>query len=117
MLDKRVSKSVALAAALILGLATSPLMAMGGYGADQLVKGNVQSIDYQHHAITVNNQVYTIAPQAKFNGIGGFSVLHIGMAVQMLLTDAASNSPADESSAAENAAPEAIQVTWLPGGV
>ncbi|MGH8281659.1 MAG: hypothetical protein ACRERZ_05650, partial [Gammaproteobacteria bacterium] len=78
----------------------------------------VQSIDYQHHAITVNNQVYTIAPQAKFNGIGGFSVLHLGMAVQMLLANAASKSPTDDaSSTVESAAPEAIQVTWLPGGV
>ncbi|MGH8398769.1 MAG: hypothetical protein ACRETA_11075 [Gammaproteobacteria bacterium] len=117
MSGNRASLFMGLAIVLILNLAVSrPVSAMGGYTSAQVVTGTVQSIDYLHHAITVNNQVYTISPQAKFNGIGAFSVLHVGMAVQMLLADAASNSPDSQSAATESTAPEAIQVTWLPSG-
>ncbi len=75
-----------LAAFLILSCAVNqPLMAMGSFAADQVVTGTVQNIDYLHHSITVNGQTYAVSPKAQFHGIGGFSVLHIGMPIRFML--------------------------------
>lgn len=107
------------AAALTLGLAVcSPIMAMGGYSGDQVGKGLIQSIDYQHHTITVNGQTYAVSPHAKFGGVASFSVLSIGMPVQFMLgstvsttapSNVASNQNADQSEVI-------VGITWLPGG-
>jgi hypothetical protein len=123
MLAKCASKMTGLVTALMLGfMLATPAMGMGGYGADQLVKGEVQSIDYLQHAITVNGQTYRVSPQAKFNGIGAFSVLHVGMPVQLMLGSASGTSMAAPSSpddvVSENTESQVvIQVTWLPNGV
>lgn len=112
---KTVVFSAALASLLLLGIASSRnSFAMGGYTPDQMLTGKVQSIDYQHHAITVNGQTYAVSELAKFTGIGGFSVLHIGMPVECML----SNTPAadtDDSTPQSDTAPVIIAVTWVPG--
>jgi hypothetical protein len=123
MLAKYAFKISGLLLALAWGCSMNlPALGMSGYGADQLVQGEVQSIDYLQHAITVNGQSYRVSPQAKFNGIGAFSVLHVGMPVQLMLGSArgasmaAPSSPGDVS--AQNEEPQVvIQVTWLPNGV
>jgi hypothetical protein len=123
MFTKYASKITGLALLLAFGCALNmPVLGMSGFGADQLVKGEVQSIDYLQHAITVNGQTYKVSPQAKFKGIGAFSVLHVGMPVQLMLGSASATSMAapssPENAASDNAGPQiVIQVTWLPAGV
>jgi len=110
-----------LAAALTLSLAVcSPLMAMGGYAGDQVGKGLIRSIDYQHHSITVNGHTYAVSPAAKFSGIAGFSVLSIGMPIQFMLSATASSvTPGDAATThAASSQPQVIVgIAWLPGGV
>ncbi|MGA9854738.1 MAG: hypothetical protein WBR29_05625 [Gammaproteobacteria bacterium] len=121
MFAKTTSELTVLIAALIaVFMLCAPVMGMGGYGAAQLVKGEIQSIDYSQHAITVNGQIYMVSPQAKFNGIGAFSVLHVGMPVQLLLASNNGSTSMVTASATNNPAntgpPLVVQVTWLPGG-
>ena len=112
---------VFLSGSLLLGLVTTPTaLAMGGYTSDQLVTGMVQDIDYTHHAITVNGQTYAVSDTAKFSGIGGFSVLHIGMPVECMLSsvpdeqaDGDASPSADQSS---DQTPVIVAITWVPGG-
>jgi hypothetical protein len=121
-----------LAAALALSLAVcSPVMAMGGYAGGQVIKGVIENIDYQHHSITVNGQTYTVAPTAKYNGVAGFSVLAIGMPVQIMLGETATASSSGPGPTTKdpmpNTAPNTQQtnpqpqvivgITWLPGGI
>lgn len=110
---KHIIPAVALASLLLLGTSGRASFAMGGYTPDQVLTGTVQSIDYLHHTITINGQTYAVSAQAKFTGIGGFSVLHIGMPVECRL----SNPPAvdSENDAASSAAAVIIAVTWAPG--
>lgn len=104
-----------LIAGLLLGFAASRAsFAMGGYTPDQMLTGAVQSIDYLHHTITVNGQTYAVSPQAKFTGIGGFSVLHIGMPVQCMLSSVAATGMDNDTQPSE-VAPVIIAVTWTPG--
>lgn len=102
-------------AGLLLGFAAGRAsFAMGGYTSDQMLTGPVQSIDYVHHAITVDGQTYAVSPQAKFTGIGGFSVLHIGMPVQCMLSSATTTGP-DADTQPSAVVPVIIAVTWTPG--
>lgn len=104
-----------LLAGLLLGFAAGRAsFAMGGYTPDQMLTGAVQSIDYLHHSITVDGQTYAVSPQAKFIGIGGFSVLHIGMPVQCMLSSATATS-ADDDMQPSDVVPVIIAVTWTPG--
>lgn len=81
------------------------------------IKGTIQNIDYLHHAITVNGQTYAVASQAKFSGIAGFSVLHVGMPIAYILSSPAEASmPGSQPAAQSNTAPPVItHITWLPG--
>ncbi len=110
-----------LAAALTLSLAVcSPVMAMGGYAGSQVIKGLIENIDYQQHSITVNGQTYAVSPTAKFSGVAGFSVLSIGMPIQIMLGATTGNiTPGDApSTPAASSQPQVIVgITWLPGGV
>jgi len=109
------------AAALTLSLAVcSPLMAMGGYAGDQVGKGLIRSIDYQHHSITVNGHTYAVSPAATFSGIAGFSVLSIGMPIQFMLSATASRVMPGDAPATQTAPSQPhviIGITWLPGGI
>ena len=111
----------ALIGLLLLGVITSRAgFAMGGYTPDQMLTGRVQSIDYMHHAITVNGQTYAVSAQAKFTGIGGFSVLHVGMPVECMLSStpadptAGNASPPDTQSTDQT--PVIVAITWQPAG-
>jgi hypothetical protein len=114
---KAIVFSTALAGLLLLGGVSSPTcFAMGGYTPDQMLTGAVQSIDYLHHTITVDGQTYAVSPQAKFTGIGGFSVLHIGMPVQCMLSSATATGPDDDTQPLpSDVMPVIIAVTWTPG--
>lgn len=121
MFKKHASLFVSLAAVLILAFAVNqPAMAMGGYAGDQVGKGLIRSIDYQHHSITVNGHTYAVSPAAKFSGIAGFSVLSIGMPIQFMLSaTAGSVTPGDAATThAASSQPQVIVgITWLPGGI
>ncbi|MDE2090950.1 MAG: hypothetical protein KGJ08_03480 [Gammaproteobacteria bacterium] len=112
-------QSLATAFTLSITLCT-PLMAMGGYASDQVGKGLIQGINYQHHSITVNGQTYTVSPNAKFSGVAAFSVLSIGMPIQFMLgTTSSSVTPGDAvTTRAASSQPQVIMgITWLPGGI
>ena len=115
-------QSLATAFTLSITLCT-PLMAMGGYASDQVGKGLIQGINYQHHSITVNGQTYTVSPNAKFSGVAAFSVLSIGMPIQFMLGDTASGQapePMPDNAAtiqAVNQPQMIISITWLPAGI
>ncbi len=124
MFYKRASLLVGLAAGLILGVTLNqPVMAMGGYTGDQVGKGLIQKIDYLHHTITVNGQIYTVSPSAKYNGVAAFSILNIGMPIQFMLGDTASGQapkPMPNNAAtiqAVNQPQMIISITWLPAGI
>lgn len=115
----RLSLLPALLSVLLLGAAISaPAHASTATLPQTVAKGNIQNIDYLHHAITVNGQTYAVAGNAKFSGIGGFSVLHIGMPIAYTLgpasTDAAANGSTTDP--ASNTPPVITHITWLPGG-
>jgi hypothetical protein len=120
MLKKSINVSQYLAVTLALSLAVcSPLMAMGGYAGDQISKGLIQKIDYLNHSITVNGQTYKVSPTAKFHGVNAFSVLSIGLPVQITL-GAAANSTAPSRRAPDPSVDQPqviVGVTWLPGGI
>ena len=124
MYRKCVSMLVGLGALLlILSFTVSqPVMAMGGYAGDEVAKGLIQSIDYQHHSVTVNGQTYAVSPSAKFSGVAGFSVLSIGMPIQYMLGDIASSQmpepmPNPNLADADTSQPVIVAITWLPGGI
>ncbi len=131
---KHASRLVGLAILLIASFALcQPAMAVRGAGAASRLKGTVQSIDYLHHAITVNGQTYAVAPNASFQGVASFAVLHVGMPIQYTLgygygsqeSDPGAMppgpAPGDElknPAAPANDSPQVIvSITWLPGGV
>ena len=102
----------------------TPLMAMGGYSSDQFGQGQIQKINYQLHAITVNGETYVVSPTAKFSGIRGFSVLSVGMSIRYMLGNEISKdtdpdvSPSNIISQQVVSAPQLIvAITWLPGGI
>lgn len=112
---KTIVFSTALAGLLLLGGVSSPTcFAMGGYTPDQMLTGMVQNIDYLHHTITVNGQTYAVSARAKFTGIGGFSVLHIGMPIECMLSSLPTAGP-DSSTPSSDTVPVIIAVTWTPG--
>lgn len=119
MKHTRTSLVLVLAAALLLGFVSSPPAhaATGSPGAI-VIKGTVQSIDYLHHAITVNKQTYVVAKNAKFNGVAGFSVLHVGMPIAYSLESPPDNAVPGEppTPSQTNGPPTISQITWLPGG-
>ena len=115
MTIKTVAINTALAGLLFLGMVVNHAgFAMGGYTPDQVLSGTVQSIDYLHHTITVNGETYAVSSRAKFTGIGGFSVLHVGMPVQCMLSSSPTVGP-DSGSSSSMTAPIIISVTWIPG--
>ncbi|MDE2235684.1 MAG: hypothetical protein KGK44_09070 [Gammaproteobacteria bacterium] len=113
------------AVVLFLALAVcSPLMAMGGYSSDQIGQGQIRKIDYQHHTITVNGETYAVSPTAKYSGIGGFSVLGVGMSIRYTLGNEISKDTDPDASPSNIISQQAVNVpqmivaiTWLPGGV
>ncbi|MGH8413441.1 MAG: hypothetical protein ACRESX_01775 [Gammaproteobacteria bacterium] len=131
---KHTSKLIGFAILLIAGFALcQPAMAVRGIASGQSIKGTVQQIDYLHHAITVNGQTYAVAQNATFQGVAGFTTLHVGMPVEYTLGFGSTSqesgpgsmppgpAPGDEL---KNSAPPAnnspqviISITWLPGGV
>lgn len=83
------------------------------------IRGTVQNIDYVHHAITVDGHTYVVADTATFTGIGGFSVLHVGMPVAITLSLPATGDPMPGSAPQtqpDNSPPVITHITWLPGG-
>lgn len=110
---------LSLGAVLLLGFVSSPPAhaAFGSPGAI-VINGTVQSIDYLHHAITVNGQTYAVAKNAKFNGIAGFSVLHVGMPIAYSLESPPDNAVPGDSQTPEqtNGPPTISRIVWLPSG-
>lgn len=115
-------------AGLAMGL-TIAVPAWAAFGAPpmQVLTGKVQNIDYLHHAITVNGQTYAVAANARFRGVAGFSVLHLGMPIAYTLGSASPTGqqadtppPANADNPAtptQEAGPAVItSITWLPGG-
>ena len=132
MFKKHASLFVSLAAGLILVFALNQsALAMGGYAGSQVIRGLIENIDYQTHSITVNGQTYPVAPSAKFSGIAGFSVLSVGMPIQIMLGETATSSgpgpthgpkqepvPATAANTQSDTQPHVIVgITWLPGGI
>ena len=124
MTIRTVAINAALAGLLLLGMVANRAgFAMGGYTPDQVLSGSVQSIDYLHHTITVNGQIYTVSPSAKYNGVAAFSILNIGMPIQFMLGDTASGQapePMPDNAAtiqAVNQPQMIISITWLPAGI
>lgn len=120
MFEKRISLFVSLAAGLILAFTLNqPVMAMGGYTADQVGKGLIQKIDYQHHTITVNGNTYAVSSSAKYNGVAAFSVLAVGMPIQFMLGETAVTAPLGNAmpAQAENQPQMIVSITWLPAGI
>lgn len=80
--------------------------------------GTIQNIDYLHHAITVDGRTYAVTPGARFTGIAGFSVLHIGMPISFVLSQPRSilDPPQSTAAAPDNTPVVITQITWLPGG-
>lgn len=127
--------SLSLTLALMLSVAIGrPAFAALGATPEQAIKGTVQNIDYLHHAITINGQTYVVAPNARFSGVTGFSILHIGMPIAYVLGSSpvsGSSSehhgpqalppgpPSGDSGMAQpdNGPPVITSITWLPGGV
>ena len=122
-----------LAGALLLGLALAPSSwAAFGESPAQVLKGTVQSIDYLHHAITINGQIYAVAANASYSGVAGFSVLHIGMPIAYTLRDAGQFQesatqlpppselplpPGRTAKQTRNSGAAVItSIAWLPGG-
>lgn len=104
----------------------TPLMAMGGYTGSQIGRGQIQKIDYQHHTITVNGETFAVSPTARYKGVGGFSVLSVGMPIQYLLGNTTSSNfgppdgtpPKDSGNQAPSSPSNTIvSITWLPGGI
>jgi hypothetical protein len=124
---KRMTRLSSTLTGFLLGLViAAPSWAAFGAPPAQVIKGTVQSIDYLHHAITVNGQTYAVASNARFSGVAGFSVLHIGMPIAYTLGSAAqtpgpggmphnADGPAAQTEA--TGAAVIISITWLPGGV
>lgn len=109
--------SAALALACLLG--APAFAATGGAVPDfKAHTGTIQNIDYLHHAITVNGHTYAVTSDARFSGIAGFSVLHIGMPIRFVLSQPRSIlAPPQSTAAAPDDTPAVItQITWLPGG-
>jgi len=115
-------------AALLSFSLSSPSWAVRGRSSEPVFKGTIQGIDYLHHAITVNGQIYAVAATASFNGVASFAVLHIGMPIAYTLGSAEPKQepgapppgprPGDPITQAENTGPPVItSITWLPGGV
>jgi len=122
----RAHRLLGIIAGLMLGSVVSlPTWAAFGGSPAQAFKGTVQSVDYLHHAITVNGQTYAVAENATFSGVASFSVLHIGMPIAYTLGDATQTqgpgaTPPSGPAAAQTenaAAPVITSITWLPGGV
>lgn len=127
---KRKPRLLSLLTGALLGVVMMPSSwAAFGTSPAQVIKGTVQSIDYLHHAISINGQTYAVAPNASYNGVAGFSVLHIGMPIAYTLGSAGQNQgpgalppgpaqPDTPAAQAENSGPPVItSITWLPGGV
>ena len=129
------SRLLSLLTAALLGLAMAPSCwaAFGGPPA-QVLKGTVQSIDYLHHAITINGQIYAVAVNASYSGVAGFSVLHIGMPIAYTLRDTGQFQesatqlpppselppppPGSTAKQTRNSGAAVItSIAWLPGGV
>ncbi|MGH8377743.1 MAG: hypothetical protein ACRER7_02210 [Gammaproteobacteria bacterium] len=131
---KHTSRLIGFAILLIAGFALcQPAMAVRGISAGQSIKGTVQQIDYLHHAITVNGQTYAVAPNASFQGVAGFTVLHVGMPIQYTLGYGSASqesgpgamppgpAPGDElknpATPASDSPQVIVSITWLPGGI
>lgn len=81
--------------------------------------GTVQAIDYLHHAITINGHTYAVTEGARFSGIAGFSVLHIGMPISFVLGKNSAIPAAPQPTTTttdDNSPPVVTAITWLPGG-
>ena len=128
-------KMLCIIAGLAMGLmVTAPSWAAFGGSPAQPIKGTVQSIDYLHHAITVNGQTYAVAQNASYSGVASFSVLHIGMPIAYVLGSSPPlGNSADDQDAhvlppgpaigdpgmtqTDSAPPVITSITWLPRGV
>jgi hypothetical protein len=121
MMKRPIYKLSTLAVVFLLSLAVCrPLMAMGGYTADQIGTGLIEKIDYLHHSITVNGQTYTVSSKATFNGVAAFSVLNIGMPIRYMLgntTTSGAPSGAPASNQAVSQPQVIVSITWLPAGI
>lgn len=110
----------AILATLLLCLAASTAsFAAIGTPVVPAIKGTIQNIDYVHHAITVNGATYAVASNAKFSGVAGFSILHVGMPIAYTLgSSTAGTSPGVAGSTDPGPAsadpPVITSVTWLP---
>lgn len=128
------SRFVNLLAGALLGLAMAPSSwAAFGEPPVHILKGTVQSIDYLHHAITINGQIYAVAASASYRGMAGFSVLHVGMPIAYILRDtgqsqmfgAVSPPPSElppppggtTKQTVDSGLQVIVSITWLPGGV
>jgi len=130
MYATRTSRLLCVGVALVLFMALGqPARAALGVTVGQGIKGTVQSIDYLHHTITVNGQIYTVAPHASFQGIAGFSVLHIGMPIAYSLGNStekqgpgampAGAAPGKPMTPEQQIASTSVivSITWLPAGI
>ncbi|MBU6421124.1 MAG: hypothetical protein KGQ62_03490 [Gammaproteobacteria bacterium] len=128
MTNKTLKILAIVTAALLSFSLSSPSWAVRGSSAELVFKGKIQGIDYLHHAITINGQIYVVASTASFIGVASFSVLHIGMPIAYTLgTDEPKQEPGapppgprpgDPNTQPENTGPPVIiSITWLPGGV
>lgn len=103
---------------LCLMASTTALAALGVPGSTP-IQGTIQNIDYVHHAIMVNGQTYAVASSAKFSGVAGFSILHVGMPIAYTLgSSTAGMSPGVAGSTNPGPAsadpPVITSITWLP---
>lgn len=116
---KRTVRGVA--AILLAGVFCTPAFAANGGAVPdfRVPAGAVQDIDYLHHAITINGQTYAVTPDAKFSGIAGFSVLHVGMPISYVLGKLSPIPTAPQPTSVttdDNSPPVITAITWLLGG-
>lgn len=111
-----------IAAIILAGVVSMPVFAANGGPVpdfNTVNTGTVQEIDYLHHAVTINGHTYAVTEGARFSGIAGFSVLHIGMPISFVLgkNNAIPAAPQPTTATPDDNSPLVITaITWLPGG-